>query len=192
MAETSQRVTRQRYDAFTLILHWVTAGSVIFLFASAHIWELLERGTPMRKGLQAAHISCGILLALVMIVRPLWRLLSQRSSRYLMPPVEGSRLAMLLAHGMHGALYLLLFAQIALGFLFRWSQQEPFRFFGLFDLSGWVTVTPTLRHTLAQWHGNVAWSLIALALAHALAALFHHYLLRDGVLRRMLPGRAFR
>ena len=192
MTEITQPVRRQRYDTFTLLLHWVTAASVIFLFASAHIWELLERGTPLRKGLQAVHISCGILLALVMVIRPLWRLVSHISSRFSMPPIEGTRLARSLAHVVHGALYLLLLIQIVLGFLFRWSQQEPFRFFGLFDLSGLVAVTPSLRHTLAQWHGNVAWALIALASAHAFAALFHHYLLRDGVLRRMLPGRAFR
>lgn len=192
MTGTTQPLTRQRYDSFTLVLHWVTAACVIFLFASAHIWEQLERGTPLRKGLQAVHISCGILLALVMVIRPLWRLYSQHSPHLSMPPVEGARLAKLLAHGMHGALYLLLFAQIVLGFLFPWSQQEPFSFFGLFDLSGWVQITPTLRHTLAQWHGNVAWALVSLAFVHALAALFHHYLLRDSVLSRMLPGRAFR
>lgn len=192
MTEKIRPATRQRYDAFTLALHWITAASVIFLFASAHIWEVLERGTPLRKGLQAIHISCGILLALVMIVRPLWRVFSQRSDRFALPPLEGTRPGKLLAHGMHGALYLLLFAQIVLGFLFRWSQQEPFTFFGLVDLSGWVTVSTTLRHTLADWHGNVAWALIVLASAHAVAALCHHYLLRDSVLRRMLPGRAFR
>lgn len=191
MTATTPPPLRQRYDSFTLALHWVIAASVIFLFASAHIWEQLERGTPLRKGLQAAHISCGILLALVMIIRPLWRLFSQHSARFSMPPIEGARLAKLLAHAMHGALYLLLFAQIILGFLFRWSQQEPFLFFGLFDLSGWVLITPTVKHTLAQWHGNVAWALVSLAFVHALAALFHHYLLRDSVLRRMLPGRAF-
>ncbi|NMP25784.1 cytochrome b [Rahnella sp. SAP-1] len=192
MTATTQPVIRQRYDTFTLALHWITAASVIFLFASAHFWVLLEPGTPLRKGLQAIHISCGILLALVMIVRLLWRLLSQHSARFSMPPVEGARSAKLLAHGMHVALYLLLFAQIVLGFLFRWSQQEPFQFFGLFELSGWVTIASTLRHTLAVWHGNVAWALIILASAHAIAALCHHYLLRDSVLRRMLPGRAFR
>lgn len=192
MTATTPALTRQRYDSFTLILHWITAASVIFLFASAHIWELLERGTPLRKGLQAVHISCGILLALVMVARPIWRLFSQRSRQFSMPPLEGSTLAKGLAHGMHGALYLLLFTQIVLGFLFRWSQHEPFQFFGLFDLTGWVEITPTLRHTLAEWHDTVAWALISLALVHALAALFHHYLLRDGVLRRMLPGRAFR
>lgn len=192
MTKTTPPLIRQRYDSFTLVLHWVTAAGVIFLFASAHIWEQLARGTPLRKDLQAAHISCGMLLALAMLIRPLWRLFSQHSPRFSLPPVEGTRLAKLLAHAMHGALYILLFSQIVLGFLFRWSQQEPFLFFGFFELSGLVQITPTLRHTFAQWHGNVAWALVSLALVHALAALFHQYLLRDSVLRRMLPGRAFR
>lgn len=86
-------------------------------------------------------------------------------------------------------LYLLLFTQVVLGFLFRWAQQEPFSFFGLFDIPGWIAVDPALRHTLAGLHNNVAWALIVLASAHALAALFHHYFLRDNVLHRMLPGR---
>ena len=73
MSAPARQNSRQRYDAFSMTLHWITAFSVIFLFASAHIWEQLEKGTPLRKGLQAWHISFGILLALVMIVRPLWR-----------------------------------------------------------------------------------------------------------------------
>lgn len=189
MSATATSPARQRYDAFALTLHWLTAASVIFLFASAHVWELLERGTPLRKGLQSVHISCGVLLAVVMIVRPLWRFYSQRSARYAMPAAAGSRASRLLAHAVHGILYLLLFTQVVLGFLFRWAQQEPFSFFGLFDIPGWIAVDPALRHTLAGLHNNVAWALIVLASAHALAALFHHYFLRDNVLHRMLPGR---
>lgn len=46
MTATTPPPLRQRYDSFTTALHWVTAASVIFLIASAHIWEQLERGTP--------------------------------------------------------------------------------------------------------------------------------------------------
>ncbi len=46
MTATKPPPLRQRYDSFTLALHWVTAASVIFLIASAHIWEQLERGRP--------------------------------------------------------------------------------------------------------------------------------------------------
>lgn len=179
---------RQRYDAFSMTLHWITALSVIFLFASAHIWAQLEKGTPLRKGLQAWHISFGILLALVMIVRPLWRIYSQRHSQLAVTPAENSVAMRVMAHAVHGALYLLLFLQVALGFMFRWSQQEPFQFFGLFNIP-LIYVDPALRHTLGGLHNNVAWALIVLAGAHALAALFHHYVMRDNVLRRMLPLR---
>lgn len=180
---------RQRYDAFSITLHWITAFSVIFLFASAHIWEQLEKGTPLRKGLQAWHISFGILLALVMVVRPLWRLYSQRQSHLAVAPAPGSASMRIGAHAVHGLLYLLLLTQVVLGFLFRWSQQEPFSFFGLFDVPTFIHVDTTLRHTLAGLHNNVAWALIILAGVHALAALLHHYVLRDNVLRRMLPLR---
>ncbi|MBD8213027.1 cytochrome b [Erwinia persicina] len=189
MSLPPSRPLRQRYDALTLALHWLTAGSVIFLFASAHIWALLERGTPLRKGLQSVHISCGILLATVMVIRPLWRIFSQHRARFALPPAAGSRLSRVAAHAVHGALYLLLFTQTGLGFMLRWAQQEPFTFFGLFHIPAWIAVDPGRRHQLAGWHDNVAWALIILAGAHALAALFHHYVLRDSVLRRMLPVR---
>ena len=189
MSVLTRHKSRQRYDAFSMTLHWITAFSVIFLFTSAHIWEQLEKGTPMRKGLQAWHISFGILLALVMIVRLLWRLYSQRQSHLAVAPADNSALMRIMAHAVHGLLYLLLFTQVVLGFLFRWSQQEPFSFFGLFDVPTFIHVDTALRHTLAGLHNNVAWALIVLAGAHAVAALLHHYVLRDNVLRRMLPLR---
>jgi cytochrome b561 len=45
-----------------------------------------------------------------------------------------------------------------------------------------------MTRTFGSLHNNVAWALIIIAGIHALAALFHHYVLRDGILRRMLPG----
>ncbi|EOW2738934.1 cytochrome b, partial [Klebsiella michiganensis] len=49
MTVTTQPLTQQCHDSFTLARHWVTAANVIFLFASAHIREPLERGTPLKK-----------------------------------------------------------------------------------------------------------------------------------------------
>ncbi|ELY6247256.1 cytochrome b [Cronobacter universalis] len=187
MAEMNLSVARRRYDGVTLSLHWLTAAGVLFLFASAHIWEWLERGTPLRKGLQAVHISCGILLTVIVIVRLAWRFSGRRApSREATSPA-----ARFLAGSVHAALYLLLAAQIVLGFLFRWAQHEPFTFFGIIDLTGWFNVDPAIKHTLATWHNGVAWAIIALVFMHALAALAHHYVLKDDTLRRMMPGRAF-
>lgn len=173
-----------RYDRLTMSLHWLTAVLVIFMFASAQIWEQLAKGTPLRKGLQSVHISCGILLAVIVIGRLLWRL---SRGRRLPPANQG--LMNIAAKTAHLALYLLLLSQIVLGFLFRWAQAEPFNFFGLFDVPQLMTFDKSMRSVFGGLHENVAWAIILLAGLHAVMALVHHYGLRDGTLRRMLPGR---
>jgi len=173
-----------RYDRMTILLHWLTAFLVIFLFASAHTWQLLEHG-PLRKTLQSLHISAGILLALAMVTRILWRKFAGTH----LPAVSRSGAMNLLALLMHRLLYLLLVAQVCLGFMFRWAQGEDFYFFGLFSIPDIFSIEPLWRHNLAELHNYVAWALVILAGVHAVAALFHHYLLRDGTLLRMLPTR---
>ncbi|QKJ85172.1 cytochrome b [Paramixta manurensis] len=179
---------RERYDTLSIVLHWTTAACVIFLFASAHTWQFLERGTPLRKGLQSLHISFGILLAAVLIIRLIWRISAAFNPERKLTPIAMPGAFRALAHLTHGVLYLLLLAQVSLGFLFRWSQGEPFWFFNLLEIPDIFDIDPMLRRTFAMLHNNVAWALIILAGAHAFAALLHHYVLRDGTLRRMLPG----
>jgi len=176
-------VSVPRYDRLTLWLHWLTAALVIFMFASAQIWEQLAKGTPLRKGLQSVHISCGILLALIVIARVLWRL-----SRGRRLPAANVGLMNIAAKAAHLALYALLLSQIVLGFLFRWAQGEPFNFFGLFDVPTLMTFDKSMRSVFGGLHENVAWAIVILAGLHAVMALVHHYGLRDNTLRRMLPG----
>lgn len=178
---TEPTLTR-RYDRLTIVLHWATALIVIFLFASSQIWEQLVHGTPWRKGLQSLHISFGITLAVIMLLRLFWRATAGRK----LPPANDAPLMHILAKLTHWALYLLLAIQIALGFLFRWAQGEPFSFFGLFTIPDPFDVDPLLRHTFGSLHFYIAWALIILAGVHACAALFHHYVLRDDTLKSML------
>jgi cytochrome b561 len=172
-----------RYDRLTMSLHWLTAALVIFLFASAQIWDQLAKGTPLRKGLQSLHISCGILLAVIVIARLLWRLTRGRR----LPAIQQGMMN-IAAKAAHLALYLLLLGQIALGFLFRWAQAEPFSFFGLFDVPTLMSFDKSMKSVFGGLHEQVAWLIVVLAGLHAVMALVHHYGLRDGTLRRMLPG----
>ncbi len=181
IARTS--TVKHYYDKLTLTLHWVTALIVIFLFASSQIWEQLERGTFWRKTLQSLHISFGIALAAIIIIRLIWRATAGKK----LPAASSSLLMHRLAKLTHWALYLLLIAQITLGFLFRWAQGEPFMFFGLFTVPDIFNVDPMLRRTFGMLHFYTAWTIIILAGLHACAALFHHYVLRDDTLRRMMP-----
>jgi cytochrome b561 len=181
VAAASPPAAQTRYDRWTICLHWLTALLVIGLFAAAYVWNSLPPGTPLRKWLQATHISFGLLFTVVFILRLFWR-----SSRGRKLPAESS-LSGVLSKGMHHLLYVLLTAQILLGFLLRWAQGEPFFFFGLFSVPSLFGPDKGLAHIFEWLHNYAAWTIIILAAGHAVAALVHHYFMRDGVLRRMLP-----
>ena len=175
-----------RYDRTTIILHWLTVVLVVVLFALAEIWDFLEHGAPLRKEFQSLHISLGILLTLVLIIRLGWR--TTRGTR--MP--AATNLQERLAKGMQLALYLLLAVQVALGFLLRWAQAESFTFFGLFSLQFATVKNHALEHTFGNFHNIIAWTIIVLAGLHAAAALMHHYILKDDTLERILPRKTGR
>lgn len=185
MASQKELTRESSYDRVTILLHWLTAVLVVALFALAESWDFLRHGSPLRKELHSIHISLGIVLALVMTVRLGWRV------------TRGRRLASVSAglmafagKAVHHALYLLLAVQIVLGFLWRWAQAEAFMFFGLFPVQFATVKDRALSHILGDLHDVAAWSIIVLAGLHAAAVLMHHYVLRDGVLKRMLPERA--
>ena len=66
------------------------------------------------------------------------------------------------------------------------------QFFDWFTIPKLVPGVAELKKTIEELHGSFANFLLLLAGLHALAALVHHYVLRDGVLRRMLRTRADR
>ena len=172
-----------RHDPMTIVLHWITAFLVLAQFASAHLWDFLEKGTSLRIDLIMTHLAFGILLAVTVVVRIAWRILG----RDRLPPAA-TGLQQLAATAVHMLLYCLLVAQVMLGFLFSWSSGMPLPFFNLFAIPVPITIDPSFRHTLAELHNDGGWAIIAVVGLHAAAALLHHYVLRDGVLRRMLPG----
>jgi cytochrome b561 len=85
-------------------------------------------------------------------------------------------------------LYMLLALQAVLGFTLHWFQGEAFSFFGLFSIPDPLTPARPTAHLLQQMHNFFGWTIVYVALAHALAALFHYFILRDRVLGRMAPA----
>lgn len=173
-----------RYNSGMIWLHWATALLVLLLFLSAEIWDFTEKGSALRNGLKAVHYGAGITLLCVFVARLGWRLASLAS----IPPEERGLMG-LAAKAAHALLYLGLAAQICLGFLWRWSQGKPVDFFGLFAIADPIGVSPDYRHLLGEMHSFIAWTIIGLAAVHALAAIYHHTVLKDGVMMKMMPGR---
>ncbi|WP_284944151.1 cytochrome b [Acidisoma cladoniae] len=172
-----------RYDGLAMALHWVTALLVVTLFTLAHVWVFLHRGGAARHSLQWIHISLGISLAAIVILRLVWR---GGFSRKLPPATTG--IAEWAARGMHLGLYALLITMVVAGLTKIWSQGHAASFFGLFSVSAPFQIDRSWKPLADTVHDWGAWTIIALAGLHATAALFHHYVVRDGVLRRMMPG----
>lgn len=182
MGRAAETAAHPRYDRVTIAFHWGTALCVVLLFSSSYWWNALPGGTPLRKSLQAFHVSIGILFVLVFLGRVLWR---WTHGRKLAPANTGAM--RLLSSGMHGLLYLLLVAQVVLGFALRWAQGEEFYFFGTFSIPEVLGPSKRWAKTFEMLHNDNAWIIVVLAAGHAVAALTHHYAFKDGVLRRMLP-----
>lgn len=173
-----------RYDPFTIMLHWLTAILVLVLFAIAQVWDFADRGAPLRMELISLHVSLGILFAVVLILRIAWRLITHRRTA---PAVSG--LQHVASTLVHFVLYALMISQVSYGFLMRWASAKDPEFFGLFSIPPFVIVDPAMRRLCSELHSATAWAILAVAGIHAVAALVHHYVLRDRLLARMMPAR---
>jgi cytochrome b561 len=170
---------RSRYDRLSRVLHWLTVLLVLTQFALAELWGLPAR--PVRHLMIVAHMSFGILLTFVVIVRVFWRLVPGHQ----MPPAVSGWVEQA-SKAVHYGLYTLLGAQAVLGFVLRWSGDEAMSFFGLLIPPPFAAFSKPAHELVGAAHVWIGWTIIVLASGHALAALYHHFVLRDDVLRRML------
>ena len=167
-----------RYDRTSILLHWATATLVVLLWLIAHWIDDFPRGTP-RITARSVHILLGVTLLAVVLARMVWRL---RWGQRL--PLANPGPAGYLAKTVHYALYGLLLAVLLLGIANVWVRGDSI--FGLFSVPKF-SPDQELRHTVEDLHETVANIVLIVAGLHALAALAHHYFMRDGVLKRMLP-----
>lgn len=168
-----------RYDRRTLALHWLTAALVIGLWCVGQTIDFFPKGAP-RITVRSLHITFGTLLGLVLAYRLWWR----ASGGLRLPPAGAGGLdaAASLAHKL---LYVLLIATVLLGLANTWVRGDTL--FSLFKIPAFDPGNAGLRETVEDWHGLSANILLGVAGLHAAAALLHHFVFKDDVLRRMLP-----
>lgn len=171
---------RTNYDNVAISLHWLTALLVLTQFALAETWDWFPHDTS--EGMQSIHVSLGILLTAVVIVRLIWRWTPghQRSSIVSGWMETASK-------AVHYLLYALLVAQAGLGWAIGWAAGHPIHFFGIPIPGPLGALARPTRHEIREIHSYIGWAIVILALGHALAALYHHYKLHDRVLGRMFP-----
>lgn len=165
------------------VLHWLTVLCLIMAATLILLRAELD-GRALRQWLLEGHRHFGLLVLLLFALR-----IGLRLRLRTLPPGPPASLPMRLAAGAtHVAMYGLMLALPLLGWSLSSAYGKQVYFVGI-PLPGLVAPDGDLGDTLGTWHLNAAWALLALVLLHIGAALWHHLVLRDGLLRRVLPGK---
>ena len=178
----SIRNTTTRWGGIAKLLHWL----IVALIITQYLLFRLEKDLPVgseKIRLLGLHKSFGITILMLAIVRLLWRWLNPTPSL----PDTLKPYERLLARLSHATLYVLLFALPLTGWTMSSARNFTVSWFNLFQLPNLVAADRSLYHFLHETHETLFNILVAVAVLHVLAALKHHFILKDSVLLRMLP-----
>jgi cytochrome b561 len=182
--ESPINALRPPFDGLTIGLHWGTVVLVVVLFASAWLHALAENlQSDFTPVLLQIHRSSGVTIWVLTALRLAWRLTNAKLPHF---PTQMTKLHRAAVKCSEFGLYALLVAQPATGLLTTLLGGRPFALF-LWQLPPLMQRDQTLQAAVHLSHELGAWALAGLVVAHAVAALFHHFVLRDDVLACMAP-----
>lgn len=170
-----------RWGALARLLHWAMALGLGYAVGLGLWMSDLPVGIQKIKT-YALHKSVGITLLGIAVVRMLWRLLDDRP----LPPPGTPRWQHRAAGLTHVLLYGLMLLLPLSGWLYNSAAGFPLRWFKLWNLPRLAEPDPALKALAHDLHVYAAWTLVALVVLHAAAALKHHVVDRDDTLNAML------
>jgi cytochrome b561 len=175
---------RQPFDSLTLCLHWATALLVLGMFVSAWLHALAEaRESVYAAAFIQVHRSLGATIWIATAFRLFWRLTNAELPPF---PVHITKVHRAIVQMSEYILYALLLVQPATGLGMALFNGRAFALF-LWRVPQLLHQNKAMSAAFHSAHEIGAWTLAALATVHALAALFHHFVLRDDVLHCMAP-----
>jgi cytochrome b561 len=170
------------YPSTSKWLHWIIAACVLTTAPVAIAMDRVGEG-PLQDSLYNLHKSLGVLIVVLMAFRLINRIAVGAPS----PDPAIERWQRAASSAVHGLIYVLLLAMPVVGYVANSAYGATTPFFGLFELPRIMGDNEKLATTLFMLHRWTGWLLIVLVLMHVGAALQHHFIHRDNVLRRMLP-----
>jgi cytochrome b561 len=179
---TPVATSRPPFDKVMIAFHWATVLMVFAMFATAWLHTYTHNGV-LRASLLLIHRSLGTTIWVGTVVRLAWRLTNAKLPPF---PTKTTKIHRGFVQASEYSLYGLLLSLPATGLastLFRGRQ---------FGLLFWqfpiLLPEDNARHAVFHWaHQIGAWALGILVAVHSVAALVHHFLLRDDVLQCMAP-----
>ena len=164
-------------------LHWLTALLIISAFIMGLVMTSIPGFSPAKLRYFSWHKWLGVTVFAIAVLRVLWRVLHQ-------PPPHPEHMPAWQNHAadaVHMLLYFLIFAVPISGYLYTLSAGVPVVYLGVWPMPVIMAPNPEWKPVFRAVHYWLDMTMAALVFAHAGAALKHHFIDRDTVLKRMLP-----
>jgi cytochrome b561 len=179
-------ITRDRYDRVAVLLHWIIGLALLGQIAFGWFLGEIERGTPARALAINLHKSTGLLLGLAIVLRLAWRL-RHRPPGY-PAALQGAQLRA--ARVGHLLLYVCMIGMPVSGYLASNFSKHGINFFNALTIPPWGPDDKSIYAVFNGTHDALALVFSVLVAGHILFALYHAFVVRDGLTARMsLRGR---
>lgn len=173
MTNTISRISRS--------LHWIIALAMIALWVMAQIMENLGE-TPEALKLTLTHGSIGMSVFLFGVIR----LINRMREGFPEPLSVQPRSLEIIGRIVHWILLILPIAMPISGFLMFYSSGYPVSWFGIEITAGTGEPNKSLGAIGRNMHGLGGTLLMIAVVLHVGGALKHHFIDKDGTLKRML------
>lgn len=171
------------YTSPAKVLHWLMALLFFGLLALGFYMHDLPL-SPQKLQLYAWHKWAGVTVFLLVWCRLFWRVTHRPPSL----PENMPKLMQLAAHGGHLMLYILMIAIPLSGWLMSSAKGFQTVWFGVLPIPDLIGKNKELGDLLKEVHEVLNLIFIATIVGHVGAALKHHYIDKDDILKRMLPA----
>lgn len=175
--------TRDRYGALSIAMHWLMFLLLIGVYACIELRELYPKGSDPRDAMKTWHFTLGLTVFSLVWLRLALRLF--QVTPVIAPPVPGWQHT--LSKLVHFALYAMMICLPLAGWAILSGEGKPIPFWGM-HLPALMAENKPLAENIEEIHTTVGQAGYFLIGLHTVAALYHHYFMRDNTLRRMLPG----
>jgi len=170
---------RRRYHPLMISLHWLMFLLFVVALCAIEYRGFLQKGDPAIGQVMSIHKQAGVLVLVLALLR-----LATRANTAAPPVLGALPLQRIAAHAMHVALYVVMFALPISGILMSQCAGRAVELFG-WALPALVAQNDALRDLIKPIHefvGNAVYFLVGL---HLVAALWHHFVLRDETMNHM-------
>ena len=175
----------ERYGLISKIFHWVMFVLVVYLLLDHEITHGLPRGDETRRFFVWLHQSIGIIVFLLVCLRLIWVFLNKKPEHESTTPIWMRKLSTI----SHWILYLAVLMQPISGMLGKLLDGRAVPFFNIFRIPPLTLSDGLAVEVIKTIHYDVIpTGLKIFIILHLLAALYHHFIVKDNVLKRMTWG----